>query len=78
MTLKKEELAAYLDHTNLQANATKEQIQQTCEEAKEFNTAAVCVNSYWASFVKERLADTDIKTCVVVGFPLGAMTTEAK
>lgn len=78
MTLKKEELAAYLDHTNLQANATKEQIQQTCEKAKEFNTAAVCVNSYWASFVKERLADTNIETCVVVGFPLGAMTTEAK
>lgn len=78
MELTKEELASYLDHTNLQPNATKEQIQQTCEEAKEFNTAAVCVNAYWTSFVAKRLADTDIKTCVVVGFPLGATTGEAK
>ncbi|AYW46600.1 deoxyribose-phosphate aldolase [Tetragenococcus koreensis] len=78
MELTKEELATYLDHTNLQPNATKEQIQQTCEEAKEFNTAAVCVNAYWTSFVAKRLADTDIKTCVVVGFPLGATTGEAK
>ncbi|GEQ50569.1 deoxyribose-phosphate aldolase [Tetragenococcus koreensis] len=78
MELTKEELATYLDHTNLQPNATKEQIQQTCEEAKEFNTAAVCVNAYWTSFVAKKLADTDIKTCVVVGFPLGATTGEAK
>lgn len=78
MELTKNELAAYLDHTNLQPNATKDQIQKTCEEAKEFNTAAVCVNSYWTSFVAERLADTNVKTCVVVGFPLGAMTSDAK
>ncbi|GAA3024856.1 deoxyribose-phosphate aldolase [Tetragenococcus solitarius] len=78
MRMTKEELASYLDHTNLKPNATKEQIQQTCEEAKKFNTAAVCVNSYWTSFVTARLADTDIETCVVVGFPLGATTTETK
>lgn len=78
MAITKEELASYLDHTNLKPNATKEQIQQTCEEAKEFNTASVCVNAYWTSFVTERLADTKVKTCVVVGFPLGATTTETK
>ncbi|WEV38835.1 deoxyribose-phosphate aldolase [Lactobacillus sp. ESL0680] len=71
-------LAKYLDHTLLKPNATKEDIIQICNEAKQYNTASVCVNSYWAKLVTEELAGSDVNTCCVVGFPLGAMSSEAK
>ncbi|MDF7672794.1 deoxyribose-phosphate aldolase [Lactobacillus sp. ESL0701] len=71
-------LAKYLDHTLLKPNATKEEIIQICNEAKQYNTASVCVNSYWAKLVTEELAGSDVNTCCVVGFPLGAMSSEAK
>lgn len=72
------ELNKYIDHTLLKADATKEKIQQLCEEAKQYNFASVCVNTYWVPFCKTLLADTDVKVCTVVGFPLGAMSTKAK
>ena len=72
------ELARYIDHTLLKANATKEAILATCEEAKAYHTASVCVNGCWAKTVHEALAGTGVKTCCVVGFPLGAMYTAAK
>ena len=72
------ELARYIDHTLLKANATKEAILATCEEAKAYHTASVCVNGCWAKPVHEALAGTGVKTCCVVGFPLGAMSTAAK
>lgn len=67
-----------IDHTLLKADATKQQIEQLCKEAIEYDFASVCVNSYWVSFCKEQLKDTDVKVCTVVGFPLGAMATKAK
>lgn len=76
--LNQAELAKYLDHTLLNPNATKEDILKTCEEAKHYQTASVCVNAYWAKLVHEQLAGTDINTCVVVGFPLGATSTAVK
>ena len=72
------ELARYIDHTLLKANATKEAILATCEEAKAYHTASVCVNGCWAKSVHEALAGTGIKTCCVVGFPLGAMSRRQK
>lgn len=74
----KESLAAYMDHTLLKANASKEQILEICREAKKYHFASVCVNSYWIALVAEELKDTDISPCCVVGFPLGAMLTSAK
>lgn len=68
----------YIDHTLLKADAREEQIRQLCAEAKEYDFAAVCVNSTWAALCAELLAGTDIKVCVVVGFPLGATLSEAK
>lgn len=68
----------YFDHTILKADATKADILKIIEEAKNYNFASVCVNSCWTSFVSQNLKDTDINTCVVVGFPLGAMSTDAK
>lgn len=68
----------YIDHTLLKANATKEQIVALCAEAKQYDFASVCVNPCWIETTKKELAGSDVKTCVVIGFPLGAMTKEAK
>ncbi|MDO4193288.1 MAG: deoxyribose-phosphate aldolase [Erysipelotrichaceae bacterium] len=68
----------YIDHTLLKADATKEMILKLCSEAKEYDFASVCVNPCWIETVREALAGSDVMTCVVIGFPLGAMTTAAK
>ncbi len=72
------ELAKYIDHTNLRAFATREDIKRLCEEAKEYGFYAVCVNPYRVKDAAEFLKDTDIKIASVVGFPLGATFTETK
>lgn len=68
----------YIDHTLLKPEATREQIIKLCEEAKEYNFASVCVNPFWVSLCKEQLKGTDVKVCTVVGFPLGATTSQVK
>lgn len=78
MNLTKSELAKLMDHTILKADATKEMVDKIVDEAIEFNTASVCINPYWVNYVHNRLADTDVKTCTVIGFPLGANTTATK
>ena len=78
MNLNRAQLAKYMDHTLLKADATAEQIDRICQEAKDLNTASVCVNGYWVPRVAANLAGTDIATCAVIGFPLGAMSTAAK
>lgn len=72
------DLNTYLDHTLLKADATPEDILRVVAEAKEFHTASVCVNSCYAPLVSAHLKGSGVKTCVVVGFPLGAMSTGAK
>lgn len=71
-------LAKYIDHTILKPETTVEEVKKLCREAKEYNFASVCVNGYYAKLVSTELAGSDVKTCVVVGFPLGAMTKEVK
>ncbi len=78
MKLTCEQLAKYMDHTLLKADATAEQIDAVVAEAKHYGTASVCVNGYWVPRVAAALAGTDVKTCAVIGFPLGAMSTAAK
>jgi len=73
-----EELARYIDHTNLKAFATREDIKKLCDEAREYGFYAVCVNPYRVKDAKEFLRGTDIKIASVVGFPLGATFTETK
>lgn len=68
----------YVDHTLLKADATREAIKRVCDEAKEHGFMSVCVNSCHCAFVANELRGTPVKTCCVVGFPLGAMMTEAK
>ena len=73
-----ENIEKYIDHTLLKADARLDQIEQICDEAKEHHFASVCVNSCYCAFVAEQLKDSGVKTCCVVGFPLGAMMTEAQ
>ena len=72
------DIAKYIDHTILKPEATVEEVKKLCKEAKEYGFASVCVNACYAKLVSTELSGTDVKTCVVVGFPLGAMTKEAK
>lgn len=71
-------IASYIDHTVLAANATEEKIEKLCAEAKQYSFASVCVNTCWTKYCAAKLKDTGVNVCVVVGFPLGAMDTRAK
>lgn len=72
------EINKYIDHTFLKATATKKDIVKLCNEAKEYNFYAVCVNGSYVSLAKKELQSSSVKIAAVIGFPLGAMTTEAK
>lgn len=72
------ELAKYIDHTLLKADATQEQIEKLCQEAAEFHFKSVCINPTYVSLAKELLKDSESLVCTVIGFPLGANTTEVK
>ena len=67
-----------IDHTILKADAKRKDVVRYCEEAKEYDFMSVCVNSCNVKIVKKELEGSDVKVCCVVGFPLGAMATEAK
>lgn len=71
-------LAGVIDHTLLNATATKEQIIQLCEEAKSYGFHTVCVNGRWISLAAELLAGSKVAVGGVVSLPLGANTTKAK
>lgn len=72
------DLAKYIDHTQLAADAGKDKIEKLCAEAREAGFASVCVNSTWVSYAKKLLEGSSVNVCTVVGFPLGAMSTRAK
>lgn len=67
-----------IDHTLLASDATKDKIEKLCLEAKEYKFASVCVNPSWVSYCKELLNDSSVKVCTVVGFPLGATSSQSK
>lgn len=71
-------LAGMIDHTMLKADAPRDVIIRYCDEAKQYGFASVCVNSCRVPLVREQLQGSGVKVCCVVGFPLGAMLTEAK
>lgn len=72
------ELNKYIEHTNLKACATEEDIKKLCNEAIEYHFQAVCVNPHYVPLARELLKDTNIEIATVIGFPLGANTTEVK
>ena len=72
------QLAAVIDHTLLEATATREKIEQHCQEAKDFGFHTVCINSRWLPLAAELLHNTKAQVGGVVGFPLGADSTKIK
>jgi len=71
-------IAALIDHTLLKPEATRADIVKLCREARQYSFASVCINPYWVPVVRTELQGSPVKVCTVIGFPLGATSTEAK
>lgn len=71
-------IAKMIDHTLLKPDATQQEIAQLCYEARKYGFASVCVNPTWVSLCAELLKGSDVKVCTVIGFPLGATSSETK
>lgn len=71
-------LARMIDHTLLKPEATTDEVKKLCMEAREYEFASVCVNPSFVPLCSEMLKGTRVKVCTVIGFPLGATTTETK
>jgi deoxyribose-phosphate aldolase len=76
--MKPSDLAQYIDHTLLKADATAKQIEQLCAEARAHHFFAVCVNGSHVARARHLLEDSEVKVACVAGFPLGAASTDAK
>lgn len=74
----RKQLASMMDHTLLKAVATPEQIDKLCEEAVGIGAASVCVNPCYVERAAKNLKGSAVKTCTVIGFPLGANTSAVK
>lgn len=72
------DIAKYIDYTLLKATATPTDIEKLCKEALEYGFYSVCVNSGYVPLAAEQLKGSKVNVCTVVGFPLGAMSTQAK
>jgi deoxyribose-phosphate aldolase len=72
------DLTRFIDHTLLAADATAKDIEKLCAEAREHKFFSVCVNGCWVATAYHLLEDSDVKVVSVAGFPLGAMTPDAK
>ena len=72
------DLKNMIDHTLLKPEATKEQVQTLCNEAKEYGFKSVCINPTWVKIASDILGNSETVVCTVVGFPLGANTTQTK
>ena len=73
-----QDMARRIEHTVLRPDATKDQVVRLCEEAKQFNFAAVVVNPYHVALAARLTRDTPVKVATVIGFPLGATLTSVK
>jgi deoxyribose-phosphate aldolase len=71
-------LAKYIDHTLLKQDATFAQIDTLCQEAKQYDFMSVCIQPHFVSFAKQKLVESSVKVCTVIGFPLGQNTRETK
>ncbi len=72
------DLAKMIDHTLLKPDATQQEIAQLCFEARKYGFASVCVNPTWVSLCAELLKGSSVTVCTVIGFPLGATSSETK
>lgn len=72
------EINRMIDHTLLKADATQENVMKIIEEAKKYRFYSVCINPTWISLAAKELQGEPVAVCTVIGFPLGATTTETK
>lgn len=70
--------AKYIDHTLLKLDATTQQIDQLINEAKAYQFKSICIHPGHVRHAAEKLGDSDVLICTVIGFPLGATSTETK
>ncbi len=78
ITVAPQQIAGYLDHTLLKAEATPGQVEVLCNEALQYQCASVCVNSIHTPLVSRNLSGSNVKSCAVIGFPLGAVPIRSK
>lgn len=78
MNITREYVASIIDHTVLKAEAGPEDIRKICREAIDNGFASVCINPCYVALAAEELKGSKVKVCTVIGFPLGASTSEAK
>jgi deoxyribose-phosphate aldolase len=72
------DLVKYIDHTQLKPEATREQIERLCKEAREYGFYGICINTTWVAYCAKLLRGSGVKIACVIGFPLGAMDSRAK
>lgn len=72
------EISSLIDHTLLKADANANDIEKLCREAAEFRFATVCVNPTWVALCARLLRGSGVGVCSVIGFPLGATTSDVK
>ncbi|MBU5366210.1 deoxyribose-phosphate aldolase [Enterococcus devriesei] len=72
------EINRMIDHTILKADATKADVMKIIEEAKKYRFYSVCINPTWVALAAKELQGEPVAVCTVIGFPLGANTTETK
>ena len=70
--------AKYIDHTLLKPEVTDKEISVLCDEAHEHGFFSVCIQPSWVKNAAEKLAESEVKVCTVIGFPHGATTSEVK
>ncbi len=73
-----ENLSKYIDHTMLKADASQAEIIKLCQEAKQYDFYSVCINPNFVELAAKELKDSSVKVCTVIGFPLGASTSNTK
>ena len=71
-------LAKYIDHTLLKQDATYAQVETLCQEAKQYDFMSVCIQPHFVSYAKQKLVESTVKVCTVIGFPLGQNHRETK
>lgn len=76
--MNKNELAKLIDHTVLKADAREADVEKICKEALEYNFASVCINPSYVALAAKLLKGSEVKVCTVIGFPLGATTSNVK
>lgn len=72
------DFANMIDHTLLKTDAKRADLERLCQEAMQHGFASVCVSPLWVSYATEKLQQSKVKVCTVIGFPQGTATTQVK